>query len=231
MTFRNRLLIACALLLFLPAAIWSVQGNPFIPEDDFDAATVYNPWEEDHSLPHGVDPVSRDALAKYFEPGDHVWNLESGDAESGRAIAHPHGKRACASGCAADQHPTPPLLKQEFNRLVGLYAQEPMSDQSEGLEYLLYYGRQSLLYLDRLGSQPLDGERARYLRKELERLHVCVELRVVDEHGVVRVWNRPARVPLDVRHGFEFETKDYQRIEESTGTVKRVGLYHLWQRI
>ncbi len=231
MTFRQRAFVAAALLVCLPLAIWAVHGDvAFSSADSGGPRTVYSDPGDEHAIPHGVDLGHLEPLAEYFEPGDHTANFD-GDPESSRALAHPHGKRACASGCAADQHPTPFLLKDEFNRLVGLYAREPMSDQSEGLETLIYYGRQSRLFLDRLGSGPLDPQRAEFLRHELKRTHVYVELRVVDEFGVVRVWNRPARVPLDKRFGFEFATKDYQRIEESTGTVKRVGLYHLWQRI
>jgi hypothetical protein len=230
MTFRQRAFLASALLVCLPTAIWAVHGSAAFSPDPGGPRTVYADPGDDHSIPHGVDEGSRQPLANYFEPGDHIANFD-GDPDGGRALAHPHGKRVCASGCAANQHPTPPLLKEEFGRLMALYASQPMSDQSEGLEYLLYYGRQAHLFLDRLGNGPLDPQRAAFLRHELSRTHVYVELRVVDEFGVVRLWNRPARVPLDVRHGFEFTTKDYQRIEESTGTVKRVGLYHLWQRI
>jgi hypothetical protein len=240
-TFRQRAFMAAALLVCLPTAIWAVHGGVGFssaePGDWGGVETAYGETHEYDSVPHGVDVGKLEPLAKYFVPGDHTTNIDAGDG-SGRATAHPHGKQTCASGCASDQHPTPPLLKEEFQRLMALYAHEPMSDQSEGLETLLYYGRQSLLYLDQLGPGPLDKQREEFLRRELyvsptkiDRLHVLVELRVVDEFGVVRVWNKPAPVPLDKRFGFEFTTNDYQRIEESTGTVKRVGLYHLWQRI
>ena len=234
MTFRQRAFMAAALLVCLPTAIWAVHGGlAFTSADPGDlggVVTVYGETHEYDAVPNGVDVGHREPLSQYFDPGDHTANFD-GDPNGGRAFAHPHGKSTCASGCASDQHPTPPLLKEEFHRLMGLYAHEPMSDQSEGLETLLYYGRQSLLYLDHLGKEPLDDKRAAFLRRELSRTHVYVELRVIDEFGQVRVWNKAARVPLDVRHGFEFTTNDYQRIEESTGTVKRVGLYHLWQRI
>ena len=230
MSFRYRVLSAVAILIGLPTAIWVVHDLAGLSAAQGGPKTFFHAPEEEH-VPHGVDVGKREPLAPYFDPGDHWANFDSRFPDSGRALAHPHGKTTCASGCAADQHPTPPLLKEEFHRLMGLYAKEPMSDQSEGLEHLLYYGRQSLLYLDRLGRGPLDQEREWFLRRELQKTHVFVELRVIDEFGQVRVWNKPARVPLDVRHGFEFTTKDYQRIEESTGTVKRVGLYHLWQRI
>jgi hypothetical protein len=232
MTFRQRALMAAALLVCLPTAIWAVHGGG----ESQDVVTLYGETHDYDDVPHGVDVGRRQPLSGYFEPGDHTANFD-GDPDGGRALAHPHGKTTCASGCASDQHPTPPLLREEFRRLLGLYAKEPMSDQSEGLETLLYYGRQSLLYLDNLDKfaeaekVAIDKPRVDFLRHELSRTHVYVELRMIDEFGVVRVWNKPARVPLDVRHGFEFTTNNYQRIEESTGTVKRVGLYHLWQRI
>jgi hypothetical protein len=235
-SFGKRLMMACAVLVLTTTAVWAIRGeNPFVlggtdSADDDGPLTAYSPAEEEH-VPHGVDPNRLDVMAKYFEPGDHEDNYLTRGADSGRGVAHLHGKRACASGCAANQHPTPDLLKKEFQRLMALYAQEPISEASEGLEHLLYYGRQSWLYVDLLGTEPLDNERAEFLRGELKRQHALVELRVVDEHGVVRVWNKPTRVPLDLRYGFEFETKEFQRIVESTGTVKRVGLYHLWQRI
>ncbi len=232
MTFRQRAFLAAALLVCLPLAVWAVHGDvAFSSAGPGGPRTVFGDLGDDHSLPHGVDAGLLGPLAPYFRPGDHTANFGSTDPDGGRALAHPHGKRACASGCAADQHPTPALLKDEFHRLMALYAKEPMSEESEGLETLLYYGRPAHLFLDRLGKGPLDPQRAEFLRYELSRTHVWVELRVIDEFGIVRVWNRAAEVPLDVRHGFEFTTKDYQRIEESTGTVKRVGLYHLWQRI
>jgi hypothetical protein len=261
MNFRQRLIAAATILICLPTAIWAVHdlaglsaaagGGPL---------SVYSPYEEDHHIPHGVSAGHLEPLAKYFHPDDHKTSFATGE-ENSSAIAHPHGKRACASGCALDQHPTPELLRGEFQRLLAMYAKEPSpadmmaisrelglegpeaqslhAEQWEGLEKLLYFGRQTLLYLDQLGPGPLDKEHEDFLRSELyfdpkdriDRLHVLVELRVIDEFGVVRLWNKPALVPLDVRFGFAYQNKDYQRIEESTGTVKRVGLYHLWQRI
>src|SRR5688572_2148744 len=103
MSFFQRCLMACAVLVLVPTAIWAVALVRGEPEEE---VTVYHPWEEDHNLPHGVNPLAKDVLAPYFEPGDHTWNLDSADPSGGRAVAHPHGKRACASGCAADQHPT-----------------------------------------------------------------------------------------------------------------------------
>jgi hypothetical protein len=225
--------------------VWITSGrNPFVGGgplggEEGDPRAHFDPLGQHalahHKLHHGVDLEKKEALKDYFEAGDHEDNYLNPDAESGHAIAHPHGKKICASGCAQDQHPTPPLPKAEFEKLMAQFAKEPMSEDSKALQSLLFYGRQSLRYLDQLGDQQLDtlldAERAAFLRKQLECTHVYVELRMVDEHGVVRLWNKPARVPLDIRYGFDYQTTDYQEIEESTGTVKRVGLNHLWQRI
>ena len=76
----------------------------------------------------------------------------------------------------------------------------------------------------------LDAPREELLRRELSRTHVMVTFRLVDEHGEVRCWMPTLRVPLDIRHEFPMQTKNLQPLHTS-GTVKRVGLYHIWQRI
>jgi hypothetical protein len=46
----------------------------------------------------------------------------------------------------------------------------------------------------------------------------------------VRSWLDPTEVPFDRRHVFEMEASGVQPLVTS-GTVKRVGLYHLWTRL
>ncbi len=163
-----------------------------------------------------------EAVSALLEPGDLIG--------SGRAIAHPHGEQVCASGCAASRHPTPPLSWTKFQRLLEQWKQEPLGQPTPGLEQLLFYGRQSLVYLRRVPQQALEEKRRRFLEEQLRRTHVAVSFRVVDEHGVVRVYLPPTRVPLDIRHEYLMDAHDLQPLVTS-GTVKRVGLYHLWQRI
>jgi hypothetical protein len=224
------MVLAAAVLLLVPAAVLSIHGTlaPGQSRDDATEVTVYVPHHDDHSVPHGVDVGKRSALAEYLDEDDFIGNYEQASAES-RAVADPHGKYMCASGCAANMHPTQPLLRDEFHRLAGLYATETIND-SQALEHLLYYNRQTLLFLDKEGSPALDSEREVFLRYHLGRRRVMVEMRVVDEHGVVRTWNTASPVPMDIRHHFVMQTKDIQPFDPS-GTVKRVGLYHLWQRI
>ena len=188
------------------------------------------PWERAQPpLAAAVKPVPEQsagplgpAVRELLEPGDLIG--------SGRAIAHPHGEQVCASGCAASRHPTPALSWAKFRGLLARWQQEPLGQPTPALEELLFYGRQSLVYLSRVPSGELSRRRRRFLEKQLQRMHVAVAFRVVDEHGVIRVYLPPTRVPLDIRHEFLMDTHDLQPLITS-GTVKRVGLYHLWQRI
>jgi len=143
---------------------------------------------------------------------------------------HAHGEEVCASGCAASRHPTEELTRARFQELLEQYATEPMDESSFALESLLYYGRQTEALLQAEGDYPLDPLRSEFLREELKKTHAKIEVRVVDEYGEIRTWLPPTRVPLDRRHEFDMQVNNVQPLETS-GTVKRVGLYHLWNRL
>lgn len=147
-----------------------------------------------------------------------------------RAQFHAHGAQVCASGCAASRHPTNELTKSKYLWLLKQFAEEPMSEDSPALESLLFYGRQTLVWMNRLGTEPLDKKRTAFLKRQLTRTHALISFRIVDEHGETRVFMPPTRVPLDRRHEFRMETKDLPPLITS-GTVKRVGLHHLWTRL
>ncbi len=147
-----------------------------------------------------------------------------------RASFHPHGDELCASGCAASRHPTPELSPEKFRELMARFALDPLDESSEALESLLFHGRQTDAFLRQLGPAPLDDARADFLRCELRRDHAWWSFRVIDEHGIVRSEMKRTRVPLDRRHVFDMEHEDLPPLITS-GTVKRVGLHHLWTRI
>lgn len=147
-----------------------------------------------------------------------------------RAKFHAHGEKVCASGCAASRHPTGTLSKAKYLWLLRRFAEQPMSEESSALESLLYFGRQSDGWIKLLGTNPLDDERTAMLRRELTRTHARISFRIVDEYGVVRTYMPPTRVPLDRRHEFKMDVKDLPPLITS-GTVKRVGLHHLWTRL
>ena len=68
------------------------------------------------------------------------------------------------------------------------------------------------------------------LDDELKKTHVLVSLRVLDESGAIRSKLTNVRVPLDRRHVFAMQNEGLQPLVTS-GTVKRVGLDHLWTRL
>ncbi|MDH3719031.1 MAG: hypothetical protein OES79_13015 [Planctomycetota bacterium] len=147
-----------------------------------------------------------------------------------RAAFHAHGQQICASGCAASRHPTEELTEARFHELIARYADEPVSEESLALETLLYFGRQTREMLARVETLPLDPRRARVLARELAITHARIAIRVVDQDGEIRTWLPPTSIPFDRRHVFDMETHNVQPLVTS-GTVKRVGLYHLWTRL
>lgn len=150
-------------------------------------------------------------------------------SSSARATSHPHGDQVCASGCAASRHPTPALSPAHFAKLVAAYAKESPDADSKSLDTLVFYGPQSARYLKRL-SVPLSAGHINRLTHELAVEDLVVELRVVDEIGRTRVALPPTRVPQHIRQEFTMVVEDFQPTITS-GTVKRVGVKHAWQRL
>jgi hypothetical protein len=239
---RTWLLISVA-----PVAViltWSIGFGPKSPTpgDLSTAATRPLVIEDPRLVDSLVPPIKLDGFAlsgdggrplgHHIEPGQGgLISVLDFDFTSGqRAEFHAHGEKVCASGCAASSHPTEKLTEEVFRRLLSQYAHDPIDETSLALETLLYYGRQSQAMLRQLGGQPLDTLREEVLRKELTRQHAKVQIRVVDEEGEVRSSLPATRVPLDRRHVFSMKVNRVQPLVTS-GTVKRVGLYHLWTRL
>ena len=147
-----------------------------------------------------------------------------------RALFHAHGDQVCASGCAASRHPTRKLTVAAFEQLMREYALQPMTSASPALETLLFFGPQTREMIEARGYLTLDRARAEFLWTELTRTYARISIRLVDEHGQVRSHLPPTRVPFDRRHVFDMETRNLQPLVTS-GTVKRVGLYHIWARL
>ena len=166
-----------------------------------------------------------------------------------RAAHHAHGDKVCASGCAVSNHPTEYLPAWKYKKLMLRFAKEPLptkltsksastvsssatddSDEPTALDELVYYGRQTRDYLSIEGTFGIDQDYVKFLSEQLACNHAKIQIRVVDEHGVVRTWLPATRVPFDRRHVFDMEEKDLQPLVTS-GTVKRVGLDYLWVRL
>jgi hypothetical protein len=193
-------------------AVRPVRRDPLVPPLQVDGLL----WDED-------GPTTPVALA-----ATSLWADEFVHDE--RAHFHAHGSQYCSSGCAPHNHPTADLTAAKYRALVERFSGEPMDETSLALESLLYFGRQTRLLAAREGISPLTADRADFLRRELSRTHARIAIRLVDEAGKVRAWAPPTRVPLDRRHVFEMEVEGVQPLITS-GTVKRVGLYHLWNRL
>ena len=146
------------------------------------------------------------------------------------AVFEAHGEQLCASGCAISRHPTSTLTKEKFERLLTGFADGPMQDTNKFLEELVYFGPQTRKLIQSAGVGQLDSRRAKFLWDQLTYTHARISIRVTDEQGVVRTWIEPTRVPFDRRHVFEMQTNDVQPLVTS-GTVKRVGLNHIWARL
>lgn len=146
------------------------------------------------------------------------------------AIFEPHGDELCASGCALSRHPTGELTPGRFNELLEQYSKQPPDAASQSLEELLYFGPQTQALLDRQRCDVLGIQHAERLAHELTRTHAKISIRVIEQDGTKRCWLPPTRVPFDRRHVFEMKTESLQPLVTS-GTIKRVGLNHIWARL
>ena len=190
--------------------------DPLVPPAD----VLVESHQTINALTRGTGPVIPSVLP-----------LLTGDFFSDeRAFFEPHGEQVCASGCAVSRHPTKELTKTAFRQLLEQFEREPISEESHALETLLFFGRQTKELIMSDGIGPLDSQRAAALQHELSRTHALISIRVVDENGVVRSSLPPTSVPLDRRHVFSMNVNEVQPLVTS-GTVKRVGLYHLWTRL
>ncbi len=136
----------------------------------------------------------------------------------------------CATGCAAVPAPAAELDADEFRALVARLAREPLAAGSVALETLLFHGARTRELVAELGLAGLDAERAAWLERELARTRALLRVRLVNDAGHERAVLE-ARVPLDEKqHLFPELTHDLQPPEIS-GTVRRVGVDHLWARL
>ncbi len=173
---------------------------------------------------------SRNATYVNFVDYANDTNSLSDSALSHSAIFEPHGDQVCASGCALSRHPTGKLSESNFRNLIKQFSDSDDARSSIALEELLFYGPQSRKMLATHGTGELPSGQAEYLVDQLRFTHSTVSIRVTDQQGVIRTWLDPTRVPFDHRHIFEMETKNLQPLVTS-GTLKRVGLNHVWLRL
>ncbi|MEM7474191.1 MAG: hypothetical protein AAF483_04305 [Planctomycetota bacterium] len=156
------------------------------------------------------------------------WPQESVESSAARATSHPHGTQVCASGCAVSRHPTPEFKEAHFHQLWEEYLRQSPSLDSQVLDELIFYGPQTKKFLKTIPGEK-SSHRA-FLQQELAKDQLVLEIRVVDEFGVSRLALPPTTVPQHVRQEFVMNTQGIQPALTS-GTLKRVGLRHIWQRL
>jgi hypothetical protein len=208
----------------------SLENRPYANNNVAQKAALVDP-HADPLVPPAVVPGLPPKFPTGFTPQpanpSALLNMFGHDP---RALFHAHGQKVCASGCAASNHPTETLTKARFKQLMSEFSGQPIDETSLAYETLLYYGRQTSDLISSEGFGKLDPLRARALWHELTRTHALIAIRVVDEFGEVRTSLPPTKVPFDRRHVFDMDTNRVQPLVTS-GTVKRVGLYHLWTRL
>ena len=132
-------------------------------------------------------------------------------------------------GCSLAKHTLPDYDREIFEAALEGYAKTMPWQESESLEVLLFHSKATLELLEKHGSGPLPPEHVAFLRGELTR-EAVVEIRMVDEHGVVRITYGPERVPFGVKEHLAPKETGNLFAMEFNGTVMRTGLYHLWSR-
>lgn len=142
--------------------------------------------------------------------------------------SHSTDTDVCATGCSAASYVEPELDMDEYLRLVDAAAAGAWSEDNAALESLLFYGEAAARLTREHGT---GGFASELLLSELDRSHATLSVRLVNASGVERVTLAPARIPLgEKQHLFPEHSSDVQ-VPEISGTVRRVGLNHLWTRL
>lgn len=175
-------------------------------------------------------PIDQESLGGLVAPV-RITELDRATSRRLRAFSEPHGHHACATGCAVSHHPSPRLSVEECETLLRDYQASAVDRSGPALDSLLYFGAQTCRHLIYEPSRRLlDQEHLRFLTRELSREQAIVSIRVVDEHQQVHAELPATEVPQHIRQVFTLDAKDLPSLVCS-GTVKRVGLHHVWQRL
>jgi len=138
---------------------------------------------------------------------------------------------SCAGGCeTAPAMGEQTLTEEDYYQLVQQVAGEPVGTASLALETLLFHSEATEHYLNEIGAPALTEAQEDFLRNEIGKNHVKVAFRVVDEQGVVSASLAQTTIPLGEKQHVHLETTNDLGALEAGGTVRRVGLHHVWSR-
>lgn len=136
----------------------------------------------------------------------------------------------CVGSCSAVSDGPSKSSPAKIRTWLREFASQPLSSESPALEALLFHREATKLQLFSSEALALDPKRQGLLERELKRDTAYLEVRVRDAAGRVRLRLPETRVALDEKQHLETENDLAQHVEYS-GTVKRVGLDHLWVRL
>ena len=139
------------------------------------------------------------------------------------------GGGGCAETCALSE--APDLQSEtEFRATLSDWMSQEEQAASLPLETLLFYSGSTLHFLASLDDLTLSADRRRFLKNELARTKVTMEMRLVSDSGDVRGTVLAADVPLGEKQHLRFQATGSLGHLESGGRVRRVGLNHIWSR-
>lgn len=139
----------------------------------------------------------------------------------------------CKTGCASVPAPSADISHEEIAGLIAEIAEIDGTLDGDVVAYeaLLFHARSVATYLDGHETPKLSAERRRQIDREVRRTEAVINLRVIDEAGVVRARLDDQRVRLGEKAHLQIHhTQGIQPIEYS-GTVVRTGAKHLWARL
>lgn len=175
-------------------------------------------------IAHGVDG-SNDGV------GHAVIEGYVGGAVEPVVIETPSNDPDCTpKGCGTVDSRDPDYTSEVFEGLLAAWQNDPIGESTEALDTLLFHTWESAEYVELLGTDSLDAEHATFLKQELAKSVVDVEMRLVDEHGALRGHMTSEGVPLKEKQHLVFADTGSLKRFEASGKVKRVGLHHLWSR-
>jgi hypothetical protein len=145
--------------------------------------------------------------------------------------AGPRSDEVCATGCSVGNHPVAPLSPEELAGLFDVFSSAHGKTRESALDTLLFHGGQVRESIDELGAELLSPDQAAFLRRELDKTHARVWMRIVDEHGIMRASVDGHRFPIGTKEHVHLDKTHDLPAPEISGTVHRTGLHHLWTRI
>jgi len=146
--------------------------------------------------------------------------------------ADPAADPSCQGGCAAIPDTIEGLTEERIAELLRIYAKDPAAEETEALQTLLFHGEQVVRFrAAHPDAVALDAAHDRALRRELARVYAHMSVRVIDEDGVVRLEIDDRRWPMGFKRHLLPDRHDRLQPVEVSGTIRRVGVHHLWARL